>query len=223
MNRRSLLKQFGSLGVIGLSGCVSPPTEGSDTQTSSTSSQNVQRRVSIAEQDSIPDEYQLQIEAQMLETTLTDSQTARIRITITNNGPARGIPVAKEGCALFNRYSQTSFPRGIWLGLADGDTYVSQTGPQWIAEPPENGKFPDYGCALRTYEHGESVSVDYGIFHDDRTGGYLGGYLDSGTYQFMEDILITPSPSAPRDADDSITFSWGFSIDIENPNCTICL
>lgn len=219
MKRRSVLRQLGSVGAIGLSGCVSPPTEGTDTQTSSTASQNEQRRVSIAKQDSLSDEYQLQIEAQMLETAITDSQTARIRVTITNHGPARGIPVSKGRCALFNRYSQTSNPRGVVLGLADDSVYITQTGPQWVAEPPKNGAFPDYGCALRTYEPGESVAVDYGIFHDNRTGDYL----DSGTYRFVEDdILITPSPSAERDSESSISFSWGFLINIENPNCTIC-
>lgn len=219
MKRRSAVKQLGSFGAIGLSGCVSPPTEGSDTQTPATSSQNVQRHVSVTEQDSIPDEYQLQIKAHMLETTIADSQTARVRVTITNHGPARGIPVSRGGCALFNRNSQTSNPRGIWLGLVDEPVYVTKTGTQWVAEPPKNGAFPDYGCALRTYEPGESVAVDYGIFHDYRTGDYL----DAGTYWFVEDdILITPNPSAERDSDTSITFRWGFSINIETPDCTIC-
>lgn len=153
--------------------------------------------------------------ATIRESTITESHTAQLRVTITNAGPARGIPISTGKCALFNRYSQTSNPQGVWIGLPDEAVYVTQTGPQWIAEPPENGAFPDYGCGLRTYEPDDTLYVDYGIFHDSRTDGYL----DAGNYRFVEDdILITPSPSAERDADDVVTFSWGFSIDIENPN-----
>lgn len=217
MNRRSALRGLAGSGLLALGGCVSAP--GTSPRSSESPSGRVQRRLSLSGQDTVREGAELRIEASVLDPTVTDSQTARIRVTITNDGPSREISVSTGRCALFNRYSQASTPRGLWLGLADEAIYVTQTGPRWIAEPPDNGAFPDYGCAGRTYEPGESVSVEYAIYDDDRAGGYL----ESGTYRFEEDVLITPGPSAKRDADASLTINWGFSLDIENPNCTLCL
>lgn len=217
MKRRTAIKQLMTAGVIGLSGCVRPPTASSDTQ--STPSEDIQRRVSITGEDSIPGKYQLQIEATMLESTVTDSHTSRIRITLTNKGSARGISVHPTGrCALFHKQSQSSNPRGIWLAPVEGERYVA--GPGWIADPPEDGSFPDYGCSLRAYESEESVDMEYEIHHDNRTSGYM----DSGTYRFQETVFATPGQSNEewdRDADASFTVPWGFSLSIKNPNCTL--
>lgn len=217
MNRRTLLRKLGGSGLLGLCGCVSPPASSSPSTDSVP--EDVQRRVSLNGQDTVPEEANLRIEATVLEPTITDSQTARIRVTTTNTGSARRISVSTGNCALFNRYSQTSNPRGVWLGRNGGSGHIAETGPRWVADPPDNGAFPDYGCDVRAYESGESVSAEYAIFDDNRTGDYL----NEGTYRFARDaILIAPGLSAGKDADASITISWGFSITIENPHCTLC-
>jgi hypothetical protein len=204
--------------VLGLAGCVSPPSR-STASGANDFAEGVQRRVSLDGQDTIPAELDLRVEATIREPTVTDSHTARIGVAVTNEGPERGLAVSTDRCALFNRYSQTSQPRGIWLGFAEDPVYATRRGPQWIARPPENGAFPDYGCSRRTYAHGESVEVEYALYHDDRTDGYL----DAGTYRFAEDgVRITSSASTESGSEAPTTFSWGFSVDVANPNCTLC-
>lgn len=76
----------------------------------------IQRRISLSAQDSIADEHQIRIDAEILEPTITESHTARIRITTTNEGSKRALPVASDGCELFNRAKRGSDePPGLWL------------------------------------------------------------------------------------------------------------
>lgn len=216
MHRRRILRRLGLGGVVGLGGCVRPPSSDSQSRAAPPTDPpppRLQRRVSLDDRIAVPDRSGLRIEPRVVEPAITDSHTARIRVTVTNTGPARGIPASTGGCALFNRYSQVSDPRGLWLGREPGDPYVTQSGPRWIADPPENGAYPDYGCDRRTYEPGESVSVEYALFHDERTRGYL----DPGTYWFVvEDVLI--APVAGSDEGDPSTLNWGFSIRLTDPD-----
>lgn len=217
MNRRTIIKRVGSAGVFGLAGCASPPVASSEN--SSTPSKDIQRRVSITDQESIPEKFQLQIEASMLESTITESHTAKIKLTITNHGPPRGISVSSTGgCALFHKSSLSSKPRGIWLSPVGETTYVSET--DWIADPPEGGSYPDYGCGLWEFDSGESVQNEYKLYHDGRTSGYL----NPGTYRFEETIFATPGESHEewdRDAEAAFTVPWGVSVSLKNPNCTL--
>jgi hypothetical protein len=155
------------------------------------------------------------MEATVLDATITDSHTARLQIMVTNTGEKRALSIWPAGnCAVFNRYSQTSQPQGVWLGLADDPAYIAESGPRWIADPPDNGAFGDYGCQLRSYASGEAIHTEYRIFDDTRAGGYL----KAGTYRFETDVLVTPSVTAERDAETARTFPWGFSLSVDNPN-----
>lgn len=212
MNRRRLLERLGASGTLLFGGCTGAPR--GDATTRSPVPDGLQRRVSLVEQTSLPERYQLRIQAEVRDPRVTDSGTARVRVTVTNEGPARGLSVSTDRCALFNRYSQSSTPRGVWLAAADDPRYTTRGGPRWVADPPENGAYPDYGCALRTYEPGESVHAEYALYHDGRTDGYL----QPGTYRFArDDVLLTPGPSAEADADGSRTFGWAVSIHVADP------
>ncbi|MDX1747120.1 MAG: hypothetical protein R3324_14375, partial [Halobacteriales archaeon] len=191
MRRRPLLCAIAGGTLAGLGGCVSAPTPGSEPQgksASPTPPPGLQRRVSIAEEDPVPEGYDVHVVARLLEATITDEHTARIRITVTNEGPEREIAVSTGGCALLNRYGQSSRPRGVWLARGEDLGYVSENGPEWIAEPPEDGGFPDYGCAVRTFATGESVSVEYAVYDDARAGGYL----PRGRYWFEREAFFEP-------------------------------
>jgi hypothetical protein len=215
MKRRTILRQLGVGGLLGVGGCVDTPSAESRSSATSTTPprERLQRHISLAREESVPDTCPVRVETEVLKSTITDTHTARIRVTITNDGPAREISVSTGGCSLFNRWSQTSQPRGLWLGFADEPQYVTKQGPQWVADPPEKG-FPDYGCAGRTYASGESVHNEYGIYHDGR----VGGYLESGTYRFAEEFTI--SKSGEQNTGESI--SYAFVLTLENPNCTLC-
>ena len=217
MNRRTVLRQFGAVGAIGLAGCTSPPTASSATH--SPESTDIQRRVSITGQASISEEHHLRIEATMLEATITESHTARIEITVTNEGPARGINLHPTGgCALFHKSSQSSTPRGLWLAPVEEANYVSGTG--WIANPPEGGFYPDYGCGLRAYDPGASVQNEYEMYHDNRTDGHL----QPGEYRFQETVFVVPGESHEewdRNADAAFTVPWEVSVSLTGPNCAL--
>lgn len=176
----------------------------------------MQRRISIVKEDPVPEGYGVRVEASVLKSTITDRHTARIRLTVTNEGPEREIAVSTGKCALLNRYSQSSHPHGVWLAPVEATEFIIETGPKWIAEPPEGGRFPDYGCAGRTYVSGESVSVEYAVYSDAR----FGGYLPNGRYWFEREGFFEPIP-AELDIDESI--SYGFVLDVTNPDCLFCL
>jgi len=215
MKRRTILSRLGAGGLLGLGGCVGAPTAGPQSPATSTTTpqEGLQRRISLAREESVPDEYQIRVEATILESTITDTHPARIRVTITNDGPAREISVSTGRCSLFNRWSQTSHPRGLWLGSADDPQYVTEQGPRWVVDPPEKG-FPDYGCAGRTYGTGESVHNEYTIYHDGRSGGYL----ESGTYRFEEEFFV----SKPEEQEAGESLPYAFVLTLKNPNCILC-
>ena len=218
MRRRSLLVAIAGGTLAGLGGCVSAPSPGSAphrTSAAPTPPPNLQRRVSIAEEDPVPEGYGVRVEARCLEATITDEHTARIRLTVANEGPERMIAVSTGGCALFNRYSQSSRPRGVWLTRAEDLGYVSENGPEWVAEPPEDGGFPDYGCAGRTFATGESVSVEYAVYDDVRAGGYL----PRGRYWFEREAFFEPLPA---EAGVRESVSYGFVLEVANPDCLLC-
>jgi len=141
MKRRTILRQLGVGGLLGVGGCVDTPSAESRSSATSTTPprERLQRHISLAREESVPDKCPVRVETEVLKSTITDTHTARIRVTITNDGPAREISVSTGGCSLFNRWSQTSQPRGLWLGFADEPQYVTKQGPQWVADPPRKG------------------------------------------------------------------------------------
>jgi len=205
MNRRTFLQQLGGGGLLGLSGCVSPPAPSS----SSPVSDGVQRRISLAGQDSVPDEHQVSITAEVLESIVTDDYPARVRIAITNHGDERRF----SSCAVFDRESLGSNPPGLWLedSLREDD----QTGEQWIKQnlPGPGEGFGGKGCGWQVYDSGESTHTTYAILHDGRTDGYF----TPGTYRWEEDVHIIPKQSQTVESDEETTITWGFSLTVENP------
>jgi len=204
MKRREILGLLGAGGGTALSGCLSPPAT-----PSSTVSDGIQRRISLAGQDSIPDELQVSITAEMLESTVTDEHPARVRITMTNQGDERRF----SGCAVFDRESKGSIPPELWLE-SDLDDSV-RTGEKWVKQnlPGPGEGFGGKGCGLEVYASGESKLTNYAILHDGRTDGYL----NPGTYRWEKEIRIAPKQSQTTESDAQETITWGFSLTVENP------
>lgn len=225
MRRRTLLRTVSGTLAVSLAGCTSnidqdnSPTPTSDTSTSPTPtsakpSDARQRTVMLESQDEVPDTHQVSINVDVLEPAITNSHTARIRLTTINEGPARSLSVGPDQCNLFNRNRAGSDdPAGLWLYQPEETEYLERKGERWVPDrpPSQPRSFAAYGCTPRFYESGESVQTEFVVWDDYR----VDGYLKPGTYRWEEDIRIWEDTKA-RDSDTpSTTFTWGFSLAVE--------
>lgn len=206
MERRNLLTILGQVSVVGLAGCLS---------TGDTAPTN-ERRVSIENQDSVPDDHDMQIQVEVLESEITDGNTARLRVTTTNMGSKRKISVDSGKCDLFNRNRGGSdSPPGLWLYHVDRTEYLDRKDDRWVPDVPSNQPrgFASYGCTPVVYDGGESVSTEYEMWDDYR----VDGYLEPGTDRWEQDVFIWDDPTAEWNETPSATVTWGFSLSVEFP------
>lgn len=173
-----------------------------------------QRRVSITHQRPDPDNHNLQISATMLEPSVTDSHPVRLRITVANDGQARRMTV-HSGCPMFSKYDWASNPFGVFLADARSPSWVAESGPQWIIEPPtepgRGGYFGDGGCGAVAYSSGQSRTFEYDLYDDGR----IQGYLDSRRYNFSNTFLLTPTLETSRHGEGTKRLYWELGVRIE--------
>ena len=174
----------------------------------------IQRRVSLANVDDVPEKYQLSIDVKLLESTVTAEHTARLRVTTTNEGPKRKISIAEDKCSLFNRMGGLSEQPGLILHRPSSTQWIDRAGNRWVRNRPsdEPRVIAAYGCMNRVYLTGESVVNQYLVWDDYQ----VDGYLSPGTYRFAEPVQIK-SPNAGFEAEPTAEFTWGFSLIVEKP------
>lgn len=226
MHRRTLLVTAGGTLAGALTGCISstdgnesptPTHEPSTTPTPTSrkaTDEDRQRTVSLENQDEVPKRHQVSIGVEVLEPAITAAHTARIRVTTTNEGPARSLSVGPDMCSLFNRNRAGSDdPAGLWLHQPEDSQDADRKGERWVLDRPQSQHrgFPAYGCLPRAYESAESVSTEYEVWDDYR----IEGYLQPGTYRWEEEIQIWDNTDAKDTDSPSATFTWGFSISVE--------
>lgn len=199
MQRRTVLKFLGVGAVSGGTGCIGP-TAGSVDGT------GTERHVSLSHPDTVLEEYELRIDASILEAVVTENHPARIQVTLTNEGPKRWLQVGR-GCPLFWSYDWASSPGGVLLARGEEPSYVTEQGPRWVITPPEDGYFGDAGCGRQSYEEGESFQTEYAMYDDGR----VNGYLDPGTYTFSDGFGMYQN----ADSDQEIV-SWALDLTIES-------
>jgi len=209
MKRRTLLTTLAGGTVAGLGGHL----------LAGAADEDLQRRVSLASQDAVPDDYEITIDVEVVESTVTNLRPARVRITTTNEGPKRAISIrGKVGCVLFNRENGGSDePPGLWLHEPTYANNINREDNQWVRASSDRPRgFPLHGCRPKTYEAGESLSNEYVVWHDYR----VDGYLDPGTYRWEEDVSIWEGEyDAHEDSSkNSVTTTWGFSLTVEQPD-----
>lgn len=215
MHRRSALRQLAVAGSLGLAGCALVPdeltTDGTPAPTTTPLPDGFQRRVSIVDTDPVPEPYRTRIDATLERRTVTDDHTARLRISVTNEGPEREFVAGGDHyCGLFYKDHQLSEPRGLWLGAVGSPGPISQAGPRWVASPPDNERFGDQGCPSEPLATGKTVMETYDLYDDDR----IGDYLDQGTYWFESSHLV------PASNDEEIEHGppvYAFAVSVENP------
>jgi hypothetical protein len=240
--RRFLATAVAGTGL--LAGCTtgSPPanqaTSTSETETQATNSEttsngDVQRRIALAGVDEVPDEHDLRIGVEMLQSTVTDEHTAHLRLTATDEtSRKRRIGIGTGKCSLFNREKGESEPSGLWLYTPDEAKRLDRAGNRWTEDVDPNGvdAYADYGCGYRPVVHDEPIINEYLVWDDYREEGYM----TPGTYRFETSIMVggqapgsnpTVIGNNSTTGDDPTTssesegeFTWGFSLAVKNPN-----
>jgi len=208
ITRRECLFAVASTGIItGLAGCVqSEPTANEE---------GVQRRVSIAEQDSTPDSSDLEIEVSVTKETITNSETAYLEITTTNQGSARSVSVGADSCRLFEGPDGGSDdPLGLWLYNPNYTDSLDHKKSRWSVDRPasETRNFSLAGCSPTRYGSGDSVSNKYAVWDDYRESGYL----EPNTYRWEGEVSIWSSLATEPENDPTQSFNWGFSLLVES-------
>ena len=96
----------------------------------------IQRRVSVANVEEVPERYQVDIDVELLESTVTAGHTARLRITTTNEGSRRKISIAEGKCGPFNRLSGLSETPGLILHRPSRTQWIDRAGNRWVRGSP---------------------------------------------------------------------------------------
>jgi hypothetical protein len=233
MRRRDLLRAAALAGTTAVAGCTnaldteprggggSSPTDttpGSPTESpAGTGREELQRTVSLASVDSVPTEFEVEMDVELLRSSVTGAETARLRITTTNTGSPRSISVAEDMCSLLNRSKGGSdSPAGLWLQPPDSTKHIDREGDRWEADrsPDEHRAYAAYGCTNKEYAAGESVRNEYVLWSDFQAEGYM----DPGTYRWEEAVSVSdPDGATPTGTADGNTFSWGFSLSVREP------
>lgn len=224
MKRRTLLIGLGTGGITTLTGCIENLSSASGITTTSAkqrtrpretrsdAGEELLREVSLNDQDTVPSKYKIQIDVEIIKSTITETETARIRITTTNEGRERAISINKDPCDIFNRSRGGSDdPPGLWLYKSDDTENIDRKNGQWVPDesPDEPRGFPAYGCGRKVYEREESVSTEYAVWDDYQ----VEGYLEPGIYRWEEEVHVSKGSDSTDTADES--FTWGFSIAVE--------
>lgn len=212
MDRRTCLAAIGAAGLAGLSGCRGAVAQGAGRHLLGPDTD--ERRVTLASVDAVPDEHDVRIEVELLESTANTDHPPRLAVATTNEGPERAISVAEDGCRLFNREKAGSDdPEGLWLYPADDADDIDRRGERWVPDRTGRRAYAAYGCGPRRYAAGESLTNEYEVWDDYRNRGYF----PPGTYRWAERVGVHDDPRAGFGDGPDAEFTWGFSLDVSVP------
>lgn len=211
MQRRAFLANLGAIGTVGVAGCANPLAK-----ISGGAGHPVE--LTLADVDTVLSEVGVDIQVELLESTVTDSEPARLRVTTTNTGPKRTVGVGDGRCGLFNRSAGGSdSPAGLWLYTKRRsdklvNRFDARDGDRWVEDKAmhDSRGYDGYGCRYPTYRPGDEIGNEYVVWDDYRTLGYF----DPGTYRWEESVTVTP-PDSVDGPDGSTSFNWGFSLRVE--------
>lgn len=219
MKRRKALSLLGSGGSAALAGCMKGagrtnknPASETSFSTATVAPENLQRRISLA-QDTVPHQYRIGITAELVRPTITDTRTALVRITTSNEGPERALSVGETRCSLFNRSDNGSDePAGLWLHRINSDK-PQREDDKWVADKPDSDArgFHMYLCSPRSYEPGESVTTVYQVWDDYRTDGYL----TPGRYRWKQEVEVWEDSDVNKKDEPITSFAWSFTLRVE--------
>ena len=215
MNRRALLASLGTTAGL-LAGCqelgastrtTTPSVTTPKPRTASDCTFHGNRTVSLAEMGDVPDETGLDIEATLERNEITERETVRLTVTVTNTGPTRMTPLAdEEYCHVFDRQQGVS-RNGLRL-FRQQDAPPVDEGDCWRKDkdPSETQTFIDIGCRAREFPTGDAISTTYELWHFYSAEGYF----PPGTFHFSTSISLWP----PDDEDAETTVGWWLELEI---------
>lgn len=235
--RRFLLRTSGSLftGTV-LTGCIESSSTGTTAPSNTMRTNNeqtppptdestnhdpeesdIQRCVSLASVDDVPDAYDVQISVELLKSTVTAAQTAHLRVTVTDeSSERRQISVGTGQCSLFNRSKGESEPSGLWLHSPNSTKHIDRAGDRWTADrdPDKPRAFLAYGCTY--FSTDEPISNEYLVWDDYQVENYMA----PGTYRFATAITVgsvtttenTTKTATESESESEFTFTWGFDL-----------
>jgi len=211
VQRRTVLRTLGGLGTAALAGCAgfclgdrpNPPESG------------VYRRVTVADEGSVPEGADLETSVSMTEATVTREHPARFELAIRNTGAPRATTAGvAEMCGLFDREEGGSRPPALWVHPVEEARHLDRPDGRFLADRPtdEQRNWPDYGCLPRQYDAGETVRGEYAVWHDYRQCGYF----PTGTYRF-EDTVSVWNSMMERTGTPNHRFTWGPTLRVSKP------
>lgn len=212
MNRRSALAALGSIGAGALTGCISTPQATSPDLDSDTDSGHP--TVSLESQSTVPSEYEIEISVDVLEPAFTAKHPAKLQITTTNTGDEQIQSTGPGRCYLFTRSQGGSdTPPGLWLHDSNASEHIDRKDGKWVADTPSNQprEYLSYGCMLKEYAVGESVSKEYEIWADYQ----VSGYLQPGTYRWEQPIRLSHKEEPSSSTESTNSFPWWFTLQLE--------
>ncbi len=86
---------------------------------------------------------------------------------------------------------------------------IDRKGDTWTPDVPADRPraYAAYGCSPRTYDEGESVAVEYDVWDDYRSKGYM----TPGRYRFETRVSVAEAGS-DFGGDALAQFAWGFEL-----------
>ncbi|MFC4405478.1 hypothetical protein [Haloarchaeobius iranensis] len=207
MHRRALLSAVGAAGAAALGGCLAAVGIGTGDPANPVDDE---RRISLLGVDPVPDESGVTIDVRVLDDRITASETAEIVVETTVVGDATALPVTQGSCAILNRRTCSSAPRGLWLESTDKSGSTATPHDEgWMRRGLPTGEqgFGGYGCRRVEYQPGESVRNTYEIWDDGR----VDGYLEPGEYRWADTISTR---AASSEGEEYRSFDWGFSLEL---------
>lgn len=157
----------------------------------------------------------MSINAELLESAITTAETARLRITMTNEGQTRAFRTNGAHCKLFTGpHAGSDDPAGLWLYQPNEAEYLDRKGERWVPDRPQSRSrsYDASACIPQEYESEESASTEYEVWHDYQ----VDGYLQPDTYRWEQDVEIWDDSEARASDSPTTTFTWGFPLSIEN-------
>jgi hypothetical protein len=215
MNRRRFLALAGmSTSIVPLAGCIELGVEGAsqrspDTETPTPTPGDKHREVQISSVDDVPADAPLEPSVEVIQSSVTAEQTARIRVTVTNTADH---PVWNTSVRIpaFSNFITQEGPKGQKLLLLKPDEQYDTATECWRAElnePQLNNAYTDV-VIDRRYSAGESKATTFDIYGHPENADPC---LMPGEYPIENRYTIT------NDADSDEAkweYKWGFSITV---------
>lgn len=215
MKRRSLLAALSAVPLAGCVGSAGDPSPTDEPATTETPRDGVQRTIQLDAVEEAPAEG-LGIDAEVVESAVTEEHPARVAVTTTNDGRKRNVSIAPGQCCLFNRNGGASDPAGLWLHRVESSAHIDRDGDRWSRDAPADQPraYPAYACLSKTFAAGEALTTEYDVWDDYRTEPYF----EPGTYRFAEQVTVRePGGDNEEETDVIAEFDWGFSVRVEAP------